>query len=63
MYSLGYQGDWVEKGPTGASLALLSTEKYLPRAGDGLVGLARKGQGGGKAIAAPVLAMYWMKSM
>lgn len=26
------------------------------------MGLARKGRGGGKATAAPALAMYWMKS-
>lgn len=51
------------QGPTGPPLALLSTEKYLPRAGDGLVGLARKGRGGGKATVSPVLAMYWMKSL
>lgn len=58
-HSLGYlPGDGVGQGPTGPPLAPLSTEKYLPRAGDGLVGLARKGQGGGKAMAAPVLAMY-----
>lgn len=56
-------GDWAGQGPTGPPLALLSTEKYLPRVGDGLVGLARKGWGGGKATVSPALAMYWMKSM
>lgn len=56
-------GDWVGQGPTGPPLTLLSTTKYLPRAGDGLVGLARKGRGGGKATVSPALAMYWMKSM
>ena len=46
----------------GPPLALLSTEKYLPRVGGGLAGLARKGRGLGKATVSPALAMYWMKS-
>jgi hypothetical protein len=57
------RGDGAGQGPTGPPLAPLSTEKYLPRAGGGLVGLARKGQGGGKATASPARVMYWMKSV
>ena len=56
------RGKGVGREPTGPALTLLSTEKYLPRVGGGLVGLARKGRGGGKATASPALAMYWMKS-
>lgn len=51
-------GDGAGQGPTGPPLAPLSTEKYLPRVGGGLVGLARKGRGGGKATESPALAMY-----
>lgn len=40
------RGDGAGQGPTGSPLAPLSTEKYLPRVGGGLVGLARKGRGG-----------------
>lgn len=56
------RGDGAGQGPTGPPLALLSTEKYLPRAGGGLVGLARKGRGGGKATESPARVMYWMSS-
>lgn len=52
------RGDGAGQGPTGPPLASLSTEKYLPRVGGGLVGLARKGRGGGKATESPALAMY-----
>lgn len=52
----------VGQGPPGPPLVPLSTEKYLPRAGGGLAGPARKGRGGGQATGAPALAMYWMKS-
>lgn len=51
-------GDGAGQGPTGSPLAPPSTEKYLPRVGGGLVGLARKGRGGGKATESPALAMY-----
>lgn len=56
-----YEG-WDGAGAHRSTPAPLSTEKYLPRLGGGLVGLARKGRGLGKTMVSPALAIYWMKS-
>lgn len=56
-------GGWDGAGAYRSTPAPLSTEKYLPRLGGGLAGLARKGRGLGKTMVSPALAIYWMKSM